>query len=99
MDMNIKTAEANQWIEDVRTELACVALVLKQTKECLEHDPDDDIWFEYERIVKKVSVYWEGLTKAARTVCDIVKDVIGQAETVGKELVDGVKASEANLRG
>lgn len=99
MDMNIKTAEAYIWIEDVKTELDCVAIVLKQTKECLDHDPDDDIWFEYERIVKKVGVYWDGLTKAARNVCNIIKDVIGQAETVGKEIVDDVKASEAKLRG
>ncbi len=99
METNIKTDEAALWIEEVNTELQCVELVLKQTRECLAHDPDDDIWFEYERIVNKLDNYWNGLVKAAKTATDIIKGVIKAAETVGKEIVEDIKASEAKLRG
>ena len=99
MDMNIKTAEANQWIKDVETEISCVEHVLNQVQACLEHDPDDDIWFEFERITKKLSLYWEGLTKASKKVCSVIAGVIKGVENAGKEIVDFVKNSEAQLRG
>lgn len=99
MDTNIKTEEASMWIKEVNTELQCVEIVLKQTKECLEHDPDDDIWFEYERIVNKLDNYWNGLVKASKTACEIISGVIKTAETVGKEIVEEIKASEGRLIG
>ena len=99
MDTFIKTQEAAMWIEEVNTEIQCVEMVLKQTKECLEHDPDDDIWFEYERIVNKLDNYWNGLIKGSKKACEIISGVIKSAENVGKEIIEEIKASESRMKG
>lgn len=99
METNIKTDDAMRWIDEVNTELQCVELVLKKTRECLGHDPDDDIWFEYERIVNKLDNYWNGLVKNSKVACDIIKNVIKMAEEVGNQVLDEIKASEARMGG
>lgn len=99
MDMNIKTEEAAIWIAEVNTEVDCVELVLKEVKACLEHDPDDDIWFEFERIVNNLSTYWDGLVKASKKVCSGLKSAIDFAEQVGNEIVSDIKASAPKMRG
>ena len=99
MNVNIKTDEASLWIEEVKTEIDCVALVLKQTKECLDHEPDDDIWFEFERIVNNLGNYWDGLIKVSKDVCEVVKGTISEAERLGSELVQHVKDSLSQMRG
>lgn len=97
MDINIKTAEAELWIADVYAEVESVRAVLEQVKQCLDHDPDDDIWFEYERIVKRLGDYWDGLTKTSEKVCEAISSTIKAAESTGNEIVNEIKASSSRL--
>lgn len=96
-NMRINTDEARIWAEDVRSEIEAVETLMGHIERSLEHEPDDDIWFEYERIVNNLKNQWEHVISAFRDATRTLNNVVSAAATFGQEVIDDIKASASKL--
>jgi len=96
-NISIDAAAAQAWIDDVINEIAITKDILNKVATCLQHDPDDDIWFEFERVVKNLTLHWEGLNKAMETACGVMKSAISALWQAAEELIESIKQNAAKL--
>ena len=96
-NISIDAEAAQAWIDEVTNEIKITKQILDKVSHCLEHEPDDDLWFEFERVVKTLTLYWDGLNKAMETACEVMKSAISELWKAAEELIETIKENAAKL--
>lgn len=95
--MTINTDDARIWTEDVKAEIDAVKVLIAQVENCLDHEPMDDIWYQYDRVVDNLKAQWVEVVNAFDAATRTLKSVVEQAIQFGQESIQSIKDSKAKL--
>ena len=98
-DISIEEAKAQQWILDVKNELASVEMILKKVSTACATVPgeDDDIMKGIVSTAETLRGFWDQMCSGFQSATKLIQEAISKIGTTAGEVVDDINNVKSRI--